>query len=261
MHAFKINFLFNIIIRFGFEFFLQLFFACCYNLYVFNNVDIAEKISTSISIIWLIILIILMVVVVSFMVSFRSNYTSEGIKKSRLRILLENYKENKKYLIVDHIAFILRRVFLSFLIIFGWGHGLVQDLIFIGICLAVLGMKLLLRPFRYILLNIQEAIFEIVLLIVLAIFASFNEKATLLSTTGAPHSLGIVWFSLVCFLMIINVTFFIGLIISHSKYKKSQSNKVLNISYQKETNSPMKKTSTMVIGKTLQIITYRFLWE
>ena len=247
MHYFKQNFLFNIVFRFGFEFYLQLFFASAYNLYVYNDNDAAEKYSVFISVLWIILLMSILLTSILYLIIFRKNYTQEGIKNSRLRILLEDFKDNKKHLILDHIAFMIRRILLSFLIIFGWSHGFIQDIAFICICLVVVIMKICMRPFRYILLNIQDFIFEFVLLMVIGIFITFKEKSTLLSETGTPNILGIIWFSLVWFLMIINLIFYTAVTIAHIYHRRSLKSRVLNISLQNDSNTIIKNHDKMMI--------------
>ena len=175
LYWFKINFFFNIIFRVGFELYLQLYFASLYNLKNSSFEDIAEQFSFVVSIIWQVLVISFLIITIVILFRFKSKYTAEGIKESKVRIFLEEFQDNKKYLMIDHIIFMIRRILLSILIIFAWGNGLIQVCIFIIICALVLVSKLVFRPFKSLILNIQSFIFEIILLVILWFFASFND--------------------------------------------------------------------------------------
>ena len=159
--------------RVGFEVYLQFYFASLYNLRNASFEDFAEYFSVIVSIIWQILLVFLLISVFIILFKFKRNYNEEEIKDSRVHILLEEFKDNNKYLIVDHIIFLLRRTFLSILIIFGWGYGLFQGCIFFMICLGVLISKIVLRPFKSSILNVQGVVFEFILWIVIGLLASF----------------------------------------------------------------------------------------
>ena len=127
--------------------------------------------------IWQIILTILLISIFIILFKFNKNYKEKEIKNSRVFILLEEFKDNNKYLMVDHIIFLLRRSFLSILIIFGWGYGLFQGCIFFVICVGVLISKVVLRPFKNSILNVQGVVFESILWIVIGLLASFYNTA------------------------------------------------------------------------------------
>ena len=139
-----------------------------------------------------------------------------------MRIFLEEFQDNKKYLMIDHIIFMIRRILLSILIIFVWGNGLIQVCIFIIICALVLISKFIFRPFKSLILNIQSFIFEFILLVILWFFASFSDKSTELSDESGAYSRGVICFILVCSLML---TSFIFTCIQLSIYCYRQQNR------------------------------------
>ena len=161
--------------RVGFEFYLQFYFASLYNLRNASFEDTAEYYSVVVSVIWQVLLTVLLLAVIIVLFTFEKKYKEEGIKDSRVRILLEEFQDNKKYLMIDHIIFMLRRILLSFIIIYGWGHGLLQGCIFFTIWAVVLLSKLILRPFRIWILNVQNIVFEFILLFVIGILATFYD--------------------------------------------------------------------------------------
>ena len=68
---------------------------------------------------------------------------------------------------------------------------------FSAIGVIVIITKLYLRPFKTVTLNIQDMIYEMVLLTITIIFANFRKTDTELKTSGKPHILGWICFSLV----------------------------------------------------------------
>ena len=198
-----------------------------------------------VSIIWQILLAFLLFSVFIILFKFKRNYNEEEIKDSRVFILLEEFKDNNKYLIIDHIIFLLRRSFLSILIIFGWGYGLFQGCIFFVVCVGVLISKIVLRPFKNSILNVQGVVFEFILWIVIGLLASFYNKADEFSTTGNVNVRGILWFALVCSLMLISYifTFILFALYCWSK-RKSTSNEINNV-------VPKAKENAYKIKKTI----------
>ena len=126
MYWFKKNLFFSIIIRIGFEFYLQFYFASLYNLRNFSFKDATEYYSITVSVVWQVLLLVLLLSTTIVLCKFKSKYKQEGLKDSRVRILLEDFKDNNKYLMVDHIIFMIRRILLSHIIVFGWSMGLYQ---------------------------------------------------------------------------------------------------------------------------------------
>ena len=159
--------------RVGFESFLQLYFASLYNLKNASFEDFAEYYSVVVSIIWQVLLTALLIAVTIILFTFNKNYDEDQIKDSRVGILLEEFKDNKKHLMIDHILFMLRRILLSALIVFGWEHGLFQGCLFFVVCVGVVISKIILWPFKNWILNLQSIIFEFILWIVIGLFASF----------------------------------------------------------------------------------------
>ena len=204
MYWFKKNLFFSVVIRIGFEFYLQFYFTSLYNLRNIKFKDVTDYYSIAVSVVWQLLPLVLLISTMIVLCKFKKKYKQEGIKDSRVRILLEDFKDNRKYLMVDHILFMIRRIFLSFLIVFGWQNGAIQVCVFFLICLGVLLWKLLMRPYKSVLLNIQNILFEFILLWVIGIFGSFYKRSTELSNSGIPRLLGIIWFWLIWSWIIIN---------------------------------------------------------
>ena len=176
MYWFKKNLFFSVVFRIGFEFYLQFYFASLYNLRNIRFKDVTDYYSIAVSMVWQLLPLVLLISTMIILGKFKKKYTQDWIKESRSRILLEDFKDNKKYLMVDHILFMIRRILLSFLIVFGWQNGIIQVCTFFLICLGVLILKLFMRPYNSPLLNIQNISFEIILLAVIGIFGSFYKK-------------------------------------------------------------------------------------
>ena len=212
--------------RIGFEFYLQFYFASLYNLRNASFEDTAEVYSIIVSIVWQILLLTLLFSVVVVLFKFKKKYREEGIKESRVRILLEDFKDNKKIVMLDHVIFMLRRIFLSYLIIFGWGYGLTQAIIFLVVCILVLISKLILRPYKSSILNVQSIAFEFILCAVLWILCTFWDKSTEFSDSGSANTRGMACFGLVWSIMIISYIFTFILFVSYWCKRKKQKNNV-----------------------------------
>ena len=224
----------------GFEVYLQLYFASLYNLRNASFKDFAEKFSIVVSVIWQVLLNTLLIAVVVVLFTFKKKYKEEEIKDSKVRILLEEFKDNKKHLIIDHIIFMLRRILLSVLIIYGWGHGIYQSLLFLLIWIGVLISKILLRPFKNWILNMQQVIFEFILWVVIGILSTFYDKSTEFSESKSANLRGMIWFGLVWSLMIISHIITLILLVSNcisKKEPKKESSDVLPKGQENNQNS------------------------
>jgi len=105
---------------------------------------------------------------------------------------------------IDHFIFLLRRLLLILLLIFRWKKGLQQTIILFSFWLLVLAWKLIVRPFRKVILNIQDALFEMFLSTIILIYFKFTNESTELSSSGNPHKLGVIWVTLVILMIFIN---------------------------------------------------------
>jgi len=77
-----------------------------------------------------------------------------------------------------------------------------------------------MRPFRRSIQTIQDIIFELFLLIILGIYMTFTKEETEKVNEGKAHTLGLVCFTLVILMMIMNFGVSIYLWISTYIHKK-----------------------------------------
>jgi hypothetical protein len=141
------------------------------------------------------------------------NFRPEHIENSRFRILMEGFRFDKKICVFDHSVFMIRRAILVFILVFGWNHGLLQAILFLVACFAVLVWKLTLRPYEETLFNIQDILFEGILCSMIVCFIAFKDSVSELKEEGKFHMLGIVCSTLVVSLILINFIFIILMLV------------------------------------------------
>jgi hypothetical protein len=105
---------------------------------------------------------------------------------------------------LDHLIFLIRRIILIFILIFGWGNGFYQASAFLLVCLFTLAFKLILRPYKETISNVQDVLFEMILWTVLVFFITFSTQASEFANSGKFLGLGIMWFFQIIFLIFIN---------------------------------------------------------
>ena len=237
IHKIKNNVFFNHIIRVEFEWFLWLFFAALYNTYSMTFDNATDYYANIVGFIWLILLSFLLVLVIVIMLNHNPNISI--IK--RFSILFKDFKEEKKIWYLVHVMFMLRRMFLSFLIVFGYQHGLIQWVIFLIIWILVVVLKTIIRPYKDILSNIHDLIMEIVLLCLVIIFTTFYDKATEFADHGWAQVIGWIWFSMIVFLVMINYANLFYVIIKRCVERKQKKRKETYITHPKETSLEISK--------------------
>ena len=200
-HSIIKSFFFSGVLRFGFEIFLPILFACVYNLYNMENKEKENVYSTTVCFIWLFLLVWMKIIVFYFYFKHKKNYSEEVESQKRLGILVKDMKDNYKISILEHLMFMIRRIILSLLLVFRQNYGKQQLFIFFPCCLLVLMWKILIRPFKQTKINFWDITNEVILWVILGIFFNFKDIKTEKVLKGTPHTLG-----LICFIMIIIMT-------------------------------------------------------
>jgi hypothetical protein len=212
LFAARDQFFFNTLFRMFYEAFLDILFASVYNIYNIKWEEGGLDIYSNVVALFCIFIFTTMFLVVPVYYYFNRSSTKPLV---RLKMLMEDYKPEKRYLMMDHFIFMLRRAILISVIVFGWNHGFVQVSIFSISCIGVLVWKIIARPFESTLLNIQEIIFEFFISVIIVIFISFSGKSTELVKSGPPHFVGMICFVIIVFLTLLSFVFSICLFIQN----------------------------------------------
>jgi hypothetical protein len=69
---------------------------------------------------------------------------------------------------------------------------------------SVLVFKVIVRPFKNTILNVQDILFEIILSVVILLFATFKDSSSELADSGRFMVIGMICFALIISLIIIN---------------------------------------------------------
>ena len=131
-------------------------------------------------------------------------YDSDTNSNGRMGIFTEGFKSNKRVCVLEHMMFIVRRSLLVFILVFGWNNGLFQAYFFLVSCFVTLVFKLVVRPYSQAILNVQDIIFELILIAIISILLSFSSEGSELADSGVYHILGLICLGLMGSIMIIN---------------------------------------------------------
>ena len=205
----KQDILWNSVFRIGLEVFMDILFAAVYNLRNMSYSTSLEIYSLVVACIWLTIFWVMVVTFIGAFVCMPRKYTQESIKKHRFRVLLEDLKENKKVCMLEHLLFMLRRAVLVWALVFLWGNGLLQIIIFMIASAVVIAFKLIVRPYEKPMLNLLDVLFEMILFVLCSIFVTFHDEKSEFATSGSPYFLGIVWCALFFFIVAANYVVFL----------------------------------------------------
>ena len=209
------RFLFNTLFRMLFEMFLNVWFAGIFNVYHMNWNTTTNRYSNIVAFVWLFIMLAFIFTVLTVYNYYPETYTVQQINKSKIRILYQDFYENNKHLILDHVFFLLRRLLLIVLIIFKVDYffflnhsltqGQMQSIIFLGGWVFILLWKLIMRPYNNIILNIQDISFEMFFSTIIYIYYQFNSVESQLVISGKYHRLGVAWVILIWMMVAVNI--------------------------------------------------------
>jgi len=82
--------------------------------------------SNIVAFIWIFISVMIPLLILIVLWNYPKQYTEESLEKARFKVLLEDFKDDKKVNMIDHFIFILRRIGLTLIVVFRWNHGLQQ---------------------------------------------------------------------------------------------------------------------------------------
>ena len=82
--------------------------------------------------------------------------------------------------------------------------GLIQSLSFNAMSIWILIYLIVARPYLSKVTNIQETLYELIIIIIVFIFLSYTNKSTEFANSGFPSFLGWIWIGLVISTIIIN---------------------------------------------------------
>ena len=126
MHKLKRGIFFGSIIRTLLEVFIDVFFASLYNTVTMTWNNSMNIYSNVVGFCWIVIFTLFIIVICIAIIKFPSEYDEKVVESHKFGTLAEDLKESKKICMVDTLIFLLRRIIISFIIIFGWNHGFIQ---------------------------------------------------------------------------------------------------------------------------------------
>ena len=234
--------MFNTVIRFGLEVFIDIVFSAVFNLKSMTFKNSTDDYSDIVAIIWLVLMSILYLVVILVFLVARPGYSDEKVNHSRYGVLLKDLKSNstgncitnchflKKFnlCLFDGVLFLSRRIVIVFVVLFVSGSGLLQLSIVLACCILIVTMKLLVRPYQAVTKNIQDVMSEFVLIWIVWIFSKFNSESSKFATAGSNWIFGKIWIYLIFWIVWWNYICLSIQVISFckSKWKESKEPKV-----------------------------------
>ena len=237
----KKEFMFNTVIRVGFEAFIDVLFASVFNLKYMTFKNSTDVYSGIVAIIWLVLMSILYWLVFIVFLVTRPGYSDEKAEHSRYGVLLKDLKSSstgsyisncyflKKFnlCLFDNVIFLSRRILIIFVVLFISDNGLLQLSIVIASCIFIVTMKLLVRPYQVVTKNIQDVMSEFVLIWIAWIFTKFNSESSKFATNGLNVILGKIWIVLILWIVVCHYIWIVisAIFLFRVKCKSSKLNK------------------------------------
>ncbi|CAI2369448.1 unnamed protein product [Moneuplotes crassus] len=236
------DFFFNSVYRIAFELFLDICFASLYSIYNMKWDNYIDYYSNIVSFIWACIFSSVLISIPFVYFWMPKNYDKDS---GRFKVFFEDFKHNHKVYMLDHFIFLLRRLVLILVLIFRWNHGIQQAGIFLFACFIVIIWKILVRPFKDVILNFQDIVFEFLLALVILMYFKFTNSEDELTSSGINHIVGLVLCTIVLIMILINFGVTVKIYIHKLCFKKSKGK--INI----------KKTMTRIRKKTIPELNLR----
>ena len=192
------NLFFNSILRISLEVFLDLTFWWGLNLWALTFKNFTDTYSS-----WVTLFCILWSIVFCFLILWYSLCNLHFLNTKHFEILREELKMNKSSKLY-FLLFICKRILLIWLIILCRHSGLIQSLSFNAMSIWILIYFIVARPYLSKVTNIQETLYELIIIIIVFIFLSYTNQSTEFANSGFPSFLGWIWIGLVISTIIIN---------------------------------------------------------
>ncbi|CAI2374485.1 unnamed protein product [Moneuplotes crassus] len=203
------SFWFNSLIRIGFEIFLDLMFSSILNLHYFSILNKSDIYSSSVATFCCVCLAVFGTLVILVCITKMRTpihipaITFGEVQKGKLDILFADIKPERRLPPFVHIAFLLQRCILIWLIIFGTS-GLTQVIVFGVACSLKFVYIVICRPSNNPCSNFQDSVYELILSTIVLSFTQFTKSSTEFATTGKPAIIGYICISLVVFTIILH---------------------------------------------------------
>ena len=234
IHKGKEGFFFGTVYRIAFEIFLDVFFASVYTLYDNNWSTGIDLYANSLSLIWIGLLSTSWIFVLIYYWSV-SSVSLHKFSKSNFKILFEDFKANRIWILYSFVFF-LQRFILIMILIYGLNHGLIQAFTYFLVWIGVLIFKILLRPYQQTILNVQEVTFELILWVIIGIFITFKDPKSHFADSGRHHTLGIICLALILSFVILNYIF--SAMLSWKNWRTQKKiRRIKSLNSKKETDS------------------------
>ncbi|CAI2382438.1 unnamed protein product [Moneuplotes crassus] len=225
-HEIKSEILFNSAYKIFEELFIDLCFITLYHLKNIRWENWLDYYGNSVAFVWTLIILSVIMFLPFYYVLFPKIYSAESIAKFRLKVLINDYKENRKICMCNSILFIFRRAVMVWIVILGWNNGWKQVILFSLICFILIVFKIIVKPYKNTILNLQDILFEFIILGLSLTFMEFTNKSTELAKTGRPHLIGMIGFCLVIMLCVLNYVFTFTILVKHCRVKPLKKQKI-----------------------------------
>ena len=124
----------------------------------------------------------------------------EYINKSKIKVLYENLKTNKSGM-TSHLVFNICRILLVTIVLSLHQKGVLQINLFMIVIIGVLAFKIVFKPFKTKLMNIQDIIGYFLIFCILLAYYNLIDKSTELATSGRGYIVGVICLTLIATLI------------------------------------------------------------
>lgn len=232
-------FFFSVLIRLGFELYLEIVYGCLLNLSSFTAYNPTEVYSCVVTCIWLVLMAIFTLIVFG-LAFYNQRLIRKQIRWSERVVSLTDELRDSKWSMGEHVLFLFRRALLAVLVIYIQIAGWAQLLIFILMSLILIAFKLIMKPYKSQSRLIQDVIMEMLIWTIALLFFSFMYKETELTSEGYGAIFGYI-----CIALIVSIViwYYVCLIV----------NSVIN-RIRKKTKGDVKKNITKKIIQNFKVV-------
>jgi hypothetical protein len=220
----------NLLLRTGMEVYVELLLWSLLNLKQVSMDNPTDKNSTTLAYICLAMWVVFAIVVFCIWLVGYKYLKDPQQYNNKVGTLTEGLK-TKKWSMLEHLFFLVRRTVLVILVVFGESVNTLQLWIFAALWIIVLAFEILVQPFQHKSLNVQNIITEGLLLTLVFLFFGFLKKDTELITSGYGAVIGHIWVAVVISIVLLHYVFHIGNWLV--RRKKEKTKKIIKIEIQK----------------------------
>ena len=179
----------DVVIRTCMEIYIDVFFSCVYNIYEMTNRNWVDMYSNVVSIFWLAICLIFFCFITWVALYGKRNFEKPEKWQKMFSTLLSDVKKSSAALL-EHVFYLVRRISLVLLVIFGQGNGILQLSLYLAVSILFIVYKVVVRPYKLTANMVHDIVSELILVAIVLLFFRYLKEDTKLVSKGEPEIIG-----------------------------------------------------------------------